>query len=325
MESLTKNRQSEEAVLQMVRRAFGNGITSDQITVRELTEGYFNIAYEVILPDRAVILKIAPPQGSKIMTYEHNMRAEVDALRMVKEKTDVPVPCVLYYDNTLSICDADYFFMEKIEGESFFKLKNSGLLSHEEQKEIYREIGRYNARMNEITGASFGYLGLPAKQGGNWKEVFLNMLEEVLRDGERIEISLGVGYDEVRSLIAKAGFALEEVKSPRFVHWDLWDGNIFIREGRITGIIDFERALWAEPLMEYSFRGHVNTKEFYDGYGANLREEAPVRSLLYDMYLYLIMVIETKYRMYPDDGQYGFAGRQLKLAMEKLKEQLLIN
>jgi aminoglycoside phosphotransferase (APT) family kinase protein len=305
----------------MTQKACGSGINSQMIAIKELTEGFFNVAYEITLPEKKVILKIAPPKGSKIMSYEHNMmKAEVEALRLAKEKTGLPVPGILYYDNTGSICDADYFFMDKIEGENFFNLKNQGLIPFEQQNAIYHEIGRYNNELNRIKGTSFGYMGLPEKQGPDWKSVFLDMVEEVLKDGERIEISLGVGYDEVRSLIDKGSFTLSQVKEPSFVHWDLWDGNVFVKDGKITGIIDFERALWADPLMEFYFRGHINIKEFYEGYGANLREAAPVRALLYDMYLFLIMVIETEYRRYPDDWQYGFATKQLALAIFRLKK-----
>jgi aminoglycoside phosphotransferase (APT) family kinase protein len=146
------------------------------------------------------------------------------------------------------------------------------------------------------------------------------MMEDVLKDGETIEIGLGVEYDEVRNLISRASYALEEVTKPVFIHWDLWDGNAFIKDGKITGIIDFERALWGDPLMESYFRAHCNTKEFNDGYGADLRKESPVRALLYDMYLYLIMVIETKFRMYPDDWQLNFATKELQKAMKELKQ-----
>lgn len=322
MESLTKNKQTTENILQMVQKAFGRSLLSDQITVKELTEGFFNVAYEVALPDRTVILKVAPPADARVMSYERNiMKAEVEALRLVKEKTNVPVPDVLYYDDSHTLCNAEYFFMEKIEGDNFFTLKNQGQIPYEVQNDIFRQVGRYNYEMNQIPGTTFGYLGQSELQGVCWKEVFLAMLEDVLKDGENIEIDLGTtDYSEVRGLVKEASFALEEVKEAHFVHWDLWDGNIFVKDGRITGIIDFERALWAEPLMEFYFRGHINIKEFYEGYGANLNEQAKVRSLLYDMYLFLIMIVETKYRMYPDDWQYGFATKQLAIAMTELKK-----
>jgi aminoglycoside phosphotransferase (APT) family kinase protein len=322
MESITKNRQSEENIVRMLRKAFGSDITSGQIKIQELTEGFFNVAYEIQLPEKSIILKIAPQKDLKIMTYETDiMKTEVAALRLVKQKTQVPVPEVLYYDDSCSLCDAEYFFMEKLEGDSFFKLKNQGLIPYEQQNEIYHNIGRFNHEMNQLGGEFFGYIGLPEKQGKDWKQVFLTMMEDVLKDGERIEISLTcAGYDEVRKLIEQAGFSLSDVKAPSFVHWDLWDGNVFVKDGRITGIIDFERAVWAEHLMEFNFRGHINSKDFYAGYGKNLREEAPIRALLYDMYLFLIMTIETKYRKYPDNWQYDFSTKQLSIAINKLKQ-----
>ena len=149
------------------------------------------------------------------------------------------------------------------------------------------------------------------------------MLEGVLTDGESIKISIGIDYGEVRTLIDKASFALNQVKQPIFVHWDLWDGNVFVKDGKVSGIIDFERAIWGDPLMEYFFRAHCYNENFNTGYGADLREEAPIRALLYDLYLYLIMVIETKYRNYPDNWQYHFATKELKIAIDKLKELLV--
>jgi aminoglycoside phosphotransferase (APT) family kinase protein len=320
MESATKNKQDNETIIKMVQKAFPDQDDLTSVKVKELTEGFFNVAYEIQLSGRQVILKIAPPKASSIMSYEKNiMKAEVDSLRLIREKTDVPVPQMLFYDDTRTICDADYFFMEKLEGDSFYKLKCNGM-SQEEQDRILCEIGCLNRKMNQVTGQGYGYLGQPDKIRTNWRETFLSMISDVLSDGERVEISLGMSYRELRNLIDKAGDALEQVGKPSFVHWDLWDGNVFVKDGRITGIIDFERALWGDPLMEAYFRSHSYHDKFNDGYGENLRAKAPVRALLYDIYLYLIMVIETKYRNYPDDGQYHFAVNELKASVEKLSK-----
>lgn len=322
MESATKNKQTRENIFKMIQKAFGREIVFSDFSVKERTEGYFNVAYEVLLPGKEVILKIAPPKNSKVMTYEQDMmKAEVNALRLVKDKTKVPVPAIIFYDDTHSICDVDYFFMDKLPGDSFYKLRCNGM-AQDKQDSILTEIGRYNAEMNQITGAVYGYIGLEDKQGANWKDTFLSMMKDILADGEKVEIGLGFGYDEVRKLLEKASFALEEVKQPSFVHWDLWDGNVFVQEDKISGIIDFERAIWGDPLMEYFFRAHCHNENFIKGYGLDLRKEAPVRALLYDMYLYLIMVIETKYRNYSDDWQIHFATEKLAIAVNELKKLL---
>jgi len=56
---------------------------------------------------------------------------------------------------------------------------------------------------------------------------------------------------------------------PQLVHWDAWDANFFVKDGKITGILDFERALWADPLMEAQFRALAfgGVSESMRGYG----------------------------------------------------------
>ncbi|MDF2537275.1 MAG: aminoglycoside phosphotransferase [Herbinix sp.] len=320
MESDTKNKQTKENIILMLEKALGKKISFEEVSVKELTEGFCNAAYEVVSPEGEMILKIAPPGKAGLMTYEDNMmRAEVDSLRLVKANTSLPVPEVYYYDDSHNICTSDYFFMEKLPGESFSKLRFEGGMPEDEVNQILYQIGRCNVEMNRITGDRYGYLGVRENQGTSWRDTFLSMAANVLADGEKIDMNLGISYDEVRDLIDKASFALDEVKIPQFLHGDLWEGNVFVKDGKITGFIDFERALWGDPVMEYFVRLHCHNQSFDEGYGKKLRKEAPIRALLYDMYLYLIMVIETKYRNYPDDWQYGFATKNLGDTVEQLK------
>jgi len=41
---------------------------------------------------------------------------------------------------------------------------------------------------------------------------------------------------------------LDVVRTPRLIHFDLWDGNILVEAGQITGLIDGERAFWVIRL-----------------------------------------------------------------------------
>ena len=51
----------------------------------ECKEGWFNAAYLATLDDgRRCVLKVAPPPGVTVLTYEHDiMTTEVTAMRMV--------------------------------------------------------------------------------------------------------------------------------------------------------------------------------------------------------------------------------------------------
>ena len=62
----------------------------------ECTEGWFNAVYRLGLDDgRSVVLKVAPPPAVRVLRYEADIiRTEVDAMRLVGERTAVPVPAV---------------------------------------------------------------------------------------------------------------------------------------------------------------------------------------------------------------------------------------
>ena len=77
----------------------------------------------------------------------------------------------------------------------------------------------------------------------------------------------------MRSPVSHNLDVLDEVSEPALVHWDLWAGNVFVKDGKITGITDFERALWGDPLMEHYFRMITEPKRpeaFLRGYGLSL-------------------------------------------------------
>lgn len=302
MESLTKNKQSEQIITKMVTAAFK---AVDIATVEELCQGYFNVAYFIKLSDgREVILKIAPKADIPVMIYEHNiMYTEVETMRLVKQQTDIPVAEVLYYDNSHTICEEDYFFMTKLEGESYATIKST--LSEEQKSNIEYQLGVINAKINAIRGTEFGYYALTMKHNKNWYQAFSEMINDVLVDGEKANTNIGMAYTTIRELLHKHQSAFDEVKVPCLVHWDLWPGNVFVKDGKVSGIIDFERCRWADPLMEYGFRSLGANKDFYRGYGVNeFTQKQSMRILWYDLYLHLVMTIECDYRQYEDDTQY---------------------
>ena len=126
MESITKNRQPEQILRAMTERAYGPARVPAAGTdwVSELGHGWFNVAYLVRLRDGVrVVLKIAPPSGVEVMTYEHGaMATELTALRLIREHTTVPVPAVGFADQSHELCDADYFFMEYVDADNLGKI-----------------------------------------------------------------------------------------------------------------------------------------------------------------------------------------------------------
>ncbi len=315
--SITKNTKDEHTILSMFHKAFpGQEIEN----IEELTEGFFNIAYNITRTDGSeVILKIAPMSGMAVMTHEINiMFSEVDSMKMVARETSVPVAEILYYDNSHTICDSDYFFMKKLKGKSFNSCMES--MTQEQREKVFYQMGEYTERLNRIKGSSFGYYGQPNRQGENWFVVFKSMLQDTYQDAERKSIHIPVSMDQLLSLLDRDRELFEQVKEPCFVHWDIWAGNVFIHEDKITGIIDFERCLWADELMEVGFRTCWYEKSFIEGYGFNeLKPDQLMRAEWYDIYLFLISCLECDYRQYDNRGSYEFGTRMLLEWVEKKK------
>ena len=111
--AITKNRQSNESIANMAKKAFPDKQIAE---IKELTEG---------------ILKIAAKDRSGNTSNEVNlMGAEIRAMKLVAEKCSFKVADIQYYDTGNTICDGNYFFMEKLEGDNFFLIKDS--MSEEE-------------------------------------------------------------------------------------------------------------------------------------------------------------------------------------------------
>ncbi len=180
-------------------------------------------------------------------------------------------------------------------------------MSPEEREAVERELGFHNRKINDIQGERFGGFFQEGSREG-WSQVFRRMVQDVLEDGKDRGVPLPFSYEGAEREADRRMDVLAEVTEPRLVHWDLWDGNVFVRDGRIVGFIDFERALWGDPLMEYYWGRLAVSPAFRRGYGeGELTEAKRVRRKLYDFYLDLILLIECAYRGYANEGHRKWA------------------
>jgi aminoglycoside phosphotransferase (APT) family kinase protein len=301
--SATKAPVSREAIESIVDDAFGQGSVIADIV--ELAEGYFNIIYAITLDDgRSVVLKVAPPPEIPVMTYERNiMAAEVAALDTVATHTSVPTPQVLWSDRSHKHLPRDLFVMERCDGTTLDKLRPT--LSPEQQDHLDTGVAGFLGQMNAMSGTHFGLQAPDAQRFNTWRDAFTALVDDVLRDADRAQVALPVSARAVAALIETSSDALDAVEQPSFVHWDLWDGNVVVdpRALEITGVLDFERSLWGDPVMEVQFATKLGDQAFLRAYGEEIatHESARRRRHLYDLYLGLVMIVESTYRRYRND------------------------
>lgn len=319
--AITKNRQSEAVIRRMVQNAFPK---KQMASYTELTEGMCNTAYMINFADGSrSVLKIATKGNIGRMSNEVNlMEAEVTAMGLVSGADVVKVAQIQYYDKSNKICDSHYFFMEALEGESLSSVAEQ--FSEEERAVINYEIGQAERRISSIQGETFGLLGDAEHTYETLYDFVYMLISNVLSDAEKKGVIFGVSSKEILDLLQRFKTVFDNVKTPVLVHWDMWEGNIFVKDGHISGIIDWERAMWGEPFMDDRFRRHTRNKDFLRGFGKEeFTAEEMSRILWYDILLYLTMMTEGAYREYEDDGLYQWTKPFFEASWKELQKVIL--
>ena len=306
--TVTKNRQTNDNVIRMAKAAFPD---KRVLGIKELDDGFCNVTYDISFDDGSEsILKIAAADRNGNTSNEINlMKAEVEAMRLVSACHAARVAEVQYYDTTKEICSGDYFFMEKIQGRNLNLEKAQ--LPESTVEQIYREIGEISRRLTEITNSEFGFLG-DKRRFRSLYDFTRVMLENLLHDAERRKVDIVYRAEDFLTRLEKDKPAFEGIMPATLVHWDMWEGNVFVHNGHVSGIIDWERAMWGEAFMDDRFRYHTRNKSFLAGFGQAAFTGDEIRRIRwYDIILYLTMMIEVYYREYETEDQYFWAKDQL--------------
>jgi aminoglycoside phosphotransferase (APT) family kinase protein len=307
-DSITKRRVSEDELARLVSRAFGP--SAGVAGWREFEGGTYNAAYAVTLDDgRELVLKVAPPPDLKLLTHEVDlMRTEVDFYGQAAA-AGVPVPEVVYAGFERDLLGSDFVFLSLVPGTDLRSLVDS--LSPAEIAAVRGQVAGLTARLHTITGSGYGYpLRGSRSWQTSWRGAFGAMVDDLLADASRLDKPLPAPPSRIGELMRRHADCLDEVSRPALVHFDLWDGNVFIQQGpdgwRVTGFIDGERAFYGDPIAELVSLALLREPEPELLTGFELTAGAARRLDLYRTYLYVIMAIEGATRGWYDAERVKF-------------------
>lgn len=267
----------------------------------ELSGGTFAAVWRARLGDgRDVVVKVGPPAEARLLRYERGLiEAEAAYFRMVRAGApEVPVPDVLHLGD-------NWIVTALLPGQSLTDLSATAA--------VREQLGATVAGLHRITGPHFGYTGdRPA--GPDWPTAYGAIIDALLVDAEDWDVPLPSGLDE---LAARHHANLATVIRPALLHFDLWDGNVLAAADRLTGVVDGERFLWGDPLLDLVSPALFHRIEdepehpFLRGYtaatGLVLDDAARTRLALYRVHLYLLMLAEGPSRGIPvTDGRHAY-------------------
>lgn len=279
-------------------------VEPSQLRFERIPTGKFNTSYFVEGAGRPLVLRIAPPDDAGFVFYERGMMAqEPEIHRIIREQTSAPVAEILAYDNSRELIDRDFLIMEKLPGRPMSDL---GGLSRDASDRVLYQVGRALHEIHSITATSYGYIGAhrPMEPQPGWNSAFIFMWNAMIDD-----IAATGCYDQadcshMRGLLDRHVNHFSRNTPSMLLHMDIWEQNILMDdEGNLTGLIDFDRAVWGDPEIEFAVLDYcsISKPAFWEGYGEE-RDNSPsarIRTLFYLLYE-IQKYIVIRYHRYQD-------------------------
>lgn len=233
-----------------------------------LSGGLFNTTYHVSCEETGLdtVLRLGPVNRHLLMRFEENlMKAEEYVYQLCREQRIV-CSNVLACDTSRRWIDRDFMIVAYIPS---VVLCDAGL-TEEQKAPLYLEVGRQTKKMHGITNQSFGRVSeiLSGLSFLSWYEYLLSELEDI---GNRIARDNGMKQEvleRARQVLMKNQSLLDEIKVPRLVHTDLWEGNILLdkqAKNKVAAVIDADRAIFGDPDYDLACPWMTN-EVFLKGY-----------------------------------------------------------
>ena len=216
---------------------------------------------------------------------DSSLELEAYMLGEIARHSGLPVPHVHYADAFLLVMD----FIEHDAG---------GITPS-----VERHAGELIANLHATQREGFGYerntligpLAQPNPKSSRWVPFFrdqrlLFMAREAHLEGRLPSSMLG----RIERLAERIGDYLVEPAFPSLLHGDLWTGNVLVRGGRISGLVD-PAIYCGSPEIELAFATWFGTfgEAFFEAYEALMPLEPgfhELRSSLYNLYPRLVHV-----------------------------------
>lgn len=316
-----------------VEKIFNRHCTGEIVSCKALTGGTFNSVYKIETKDKkAYIIKIAPDNNTDVLTYEKNIIASELRFFELLEKSEVVRFPKIYGYNIDEGYPYKYIVMEFIEGEMLNKAK----LGKEERTKAMYKLGQAIAEIHSID-ISDGYGYMQQDLSTSFKSAYKSMTDNVINDGLKVTKSLPY-LKRIRDAIEKHIDEFDALDKAVLTHFDLWPGNLIVKNGELYGIIDCERCMLGDPVGDFISLDYMAPiekavpKELIEGYNSKLPQSSritfnknqTIRFYLMRLYLGLIVYTETYYRCskYSPEfiGRLAFGRIVIRNALKQLEK-----
>jgi aminoglycoside phosphotransferase (APT) family kinase protein len=259
------------------------------VEISPVTTGKFNETYVCQLREKKVVLRIAPDDTAGFIFYEKNMMAQEPGLhKIIREKTSIPVPEIYVFDDSRTVLERNFLIMEHIRGQALSDIH----LSRSAHVRIMERCGRFLRELHDnCTSDKYGYLGEHKcmRPAFDWTSAFQNIWEKLITDVFDCKVYDKTEKHAALQAIDKQLHVFDRKLPASLLHMDIWAQNIMVSDGgNINGIVDWDRALWGDPEIEFAVLDYCgfNNAAFWRGYGkaSETSRNGEIRRLFYHLY-----------------------------------------
>jgi aminoglycoside phosphotransferase (APT) family kinase protein len=257
--------------------------------------GKHNHTFWVDSPRGRFVLRIAPPDDAGFLFYERRMMHQEPALHyLIRAHTNLPVAQIVGFDFSRILLDRDYVLMTALPGAPLSEAV--GLTRNAFDRALF-QVGGYLRHLHALTAPTllgvtqYGYLGdhRPLEPQPTWAQAFTVMWHKLIDDVVACGSYTPAEGQLMRDLLELHRHHFDHPVTPCLLHMDMWSQNILVdAAGQVTGLVDFDRALWGDVEIEFAVLDYCGISEpvFWEGYGAARDESssAMIRRQFYLLY-----------------------------------------
>jgi aminoglycoside phosphotransferase (APT) family kinase protein len=261
------------------------------VSLFELLGGEISGVYEARLARGApsLIIKIYPDM------LHWKLEKEVSIYRRLTDFPHLPVPKVIWHDDSKTLLPQNLLVMTKIDGRVLRPLESS--LRDRELYDLYAQMGRTLRHFHDVRMEAFGYLvAAGVKDPHPSNEAYM-----LFQFGTKLQEFTQYGFDaqfaeRIERHVALHAGLLKGCIAPVFCHDDFHPGNIIVDNGsdsrwRLSGVVDVENAIAGDPLIDiaktllYSVgESRIKREGLLAGYGPIERRDWEETVDLYRLY-----------------------------------------
>jgi fructosamine-3-kinase len=270
-------------------------VDRESLRFTPIRTGKHNASFWVDSNQGRFVLRVAPPDDTGFLFYERRMMRQEPALHaLIRTHTTIPVAEIVAYNFSRTRIDRDYMLLRVLPGvplSDIVHLPSAGV------DHALRQVGAHLRQLHALTATTclgvevYGYLGdhHPMEPQSSWAAAFRVMWHKLLDDVVACGAYTRTEAQLLRDLLEQHQEHFQRPVRPCLLHMDVWSQNILVDAGgAVTGLVDFDRALWGDVEIEFAVLDYCGISEpaFWEGYGSqrDVSLSAQIRRLFYLLY-----------------------------------------